>query len=67
MPQAIEQRGDRSGVTIKEIHDAIEEMLKKYYIRFRGGGLVGATPSIIGSWRKPFTYPWIPPPAAGDP
>jgi hypothetical protein len=42
-------------------------VLEKYYILFRGGGLVGAEPSVIGDWKKPFTYPWIqPPPDAGN-
>jgi hypothetical protein len=56
----------RSGMeltlTIQEIHDAldaIEVMLKKYYTLFLGGGLIGAEPTIIGNWKRPFTYPWI--------
>jgi hypothetical protein len=49
-------------LTIRELHDAldaIEKMLKKYYVLFAGGSLVGAEPAILIPWKKVFTFPWI--------
>ena len=51
-------------LTIEEIDealDAVEEMLKKYYLLFTGAGLLGAEPAIQFDWQTVFTIPWIPP------
>jgi len=50
-------------LTFKQIHeamDAIEEVLKKYYVILTGGALVGAEPAIQFAWRKAFRIPWDP-------
>jgi hypothetical protein len=48
---------------LDEALDAIEEMLKKYYLLFYGGALVGAEPTIQFDWDVVFNYPWAVPPA----
>lgn len=53
-------------LTIKQIHDAldaVETMLKKYYVLLKGGALMSATPTIQFYWQKVFTIPWIQPSA----
>lgn len=49
-------------LTIEQIDtamDAVEEVLKKYYVILTGGGLVGAEPAIQFNWQSIFTFPWI--------
>jgi hypothetical protein len=45
---------------VNESLEAIEEVLKKYYVLLTGNGLVGAEPSILHSWQEAFTVAWIP-------
>jgi hypothetical protein len=54
--------GMELSLTIKQLHDAldaIEKMLKKYYVLFAGSALMQAEPAIQFNWKKPFTIPWI--------
>jgi hypothetical protein len=39
--------------------DAIEQVLQKYHVLFRGAALSTATPSIVFDWQKPFRMRWI--------
>lgn len=50
-------------LTFKQIHeamDAIEGILKKYYVILTGKALAGAEPAIQFPWRDVFRIPWNP-------
>jgi len=51
-------------LTIAKIHesmDAIETILKKYHVIFKGSGLLRAEPIMPLRWWKPFEIAWRPP------
>lgn len=51
-------------LTVKDLDgalNAIEVLLKKYYVLFTGASLVGAEPSVLIPWEKIFRYAWLRP------
>lgn len=49
-----------SNADIDKALDAIEDILKKYYLILTGRGLVGAEPAIQFDWTEPFNVAWLP-------
>lgn len=50
-------------LTMQQIHtamDAVEEILKKYYVILTGASLMQAEPAVQFDWQRVFTFPWIP-------
>jgi hypothetical protein len=41
--------------------DAVEEVLKKYYVLLSGASLISAEPAIQFDWESVFTFRWIEP------
>lgn len=56
-------------LTVAEIHaalDAMEPVLKKYYVLMTGNALVQVEPANVGDgWRDVFAFPWREAPARG--